>query len=445
MNELSKIRVRTQDLQIGMFVCELDRPWIETPFPLAGFPIKSYEEIDALRRYCRYVYLDIELGDAPATNNWSGGRDSLPLIDVQNQRDSGRKSGDRGNTGSKPRKRRFEAQHRIDASEYSRLRKHDYEPTVDMLGELQSARKVSDRLHNETMRVLAQLQSAKKPNLEALQENISDTVESLIRNSSAMLFLLQLEKSDEYSYTHAIGSSVWCAELGRYMGLDRANIESLALGGLLLDIGKTRLPRELFGKDEFTEEDHKVIRSHVALSLDIIAEQGGINDKIVQMVATHHERYDGSGYPNGLLGNEVPLFGRIAGLVDSFDAMTTRRPFTDKVLSPHRAVSELYAWQDKLFDAELVGHFIKAVGIYPAGSLVELTSGQVGVVMSINNSKKLRPAVLLLLDENKNTYDQPRYVDLARSDQGLGVKRGISAGAYGVRFDEIDVAGISAF
>jgi HD-GYP domain-containing protein (c-di-GMP phosphodiesterase class II) len=234
-----------------------------------------------------------------------------------------------------------------------------------------------------------------------------------------------------------MGCAILAASFGRHLGLERPELQLLALSGLLLDVGKTRLSTELLHKttpllrDEFEE-----VRRHVQHGLEIIDSTPGLSPKLREIVATHHERHDGSGYPWKLHGSDIPIFGRIMGIVDSYDAMTNARPHAPG-RSPHLAVNELYQQRGKLFQAELVEQFIQNCGIYPTGSLVELSNGQVAVVTDVHSLKRLRPRVMLLLDADKLPLQQFRVLDLGEVDkddkgQPLSVKSGLPSGAYGI-------------
>ncbi len=432
MGELQEVRCPVGDLVRGMHVSRLDRPWIETPFMLAGFTITSDEEIELLKKYCKHVYLDVEIGIAPEKKRWGPASDELPLITVEEER-----SPPSFNPGTGGQSRT--------ASRFEQYRQATYATTTTFSEELATARIVHKQLHDQTERLLSDLQAGHKLDFDALRDNVYDTVESIIRNPSALMLLVQLEKSDRYTYSHALGTSVWCAEFGRHLGLDKAEIRELALGGLLLDVGKTRLPQDVFSKTDFDEKDRHLIQTHVACSLEILAETSDIEPSILTMVATHHERFNGTGYPKQLEGDQIPITGQIAGLVDSYDAMTTKRPYTERVYSPHEAVSQIYTWRDHLFDAELVEQFIQTIGIYPAGSLVELDNGEVGVVVSINNQRKLSPAVLLVLNHEKKPCPAPAYLDLSKTREPRRVLKGLPPGSYGVKFEEINLEGTRMF
>jgi len=189
-------------------------------------------------------------------------------------------------------------------------------------------------------------------------------------------------------------------------------------------------------KGPLTPEEVKLVRSHVITGAEIIAATHGLQEDIAKFAAMHHERHDGSGYPWGLKGGAIPIFGRIMGLVDSYDAMTGIRPYA-RSRSPHQAVGELYERRGSLFQAELVEQFIQSCGIYPTGSLVELSSGEVGVVTEVHTLKRLRPKLMLLLDADKAPLKQFVELDMgavARDAHGepLAVKCGLAPGAYGI-------------
>ncbi|MEO5341971.1 MAG: HD domain-containing protein, partial [Gammaproteobacteria bacterium SHHR-1] len=292
--------------------------------------------------------------------------------------------------------------------------------------------------------LVADLQQNKDIDLQQVRAGICDMVDSVLRNPSAMMWMVELKRTDDYSYSRALGSSVWCATFGRHLGLEPAAVNQLALGGLLLDIGKTRLPPELLTKRKpLSAKERRLVHRHVNLGVRLLALEGqkqpeqGVDMQVLQMIATHHERADGSGYPQGLSNEQIPIFGRIAGLVDSFDAITSLRPYVQGgPRSAHEAISELYSLRDSRFQAELVEQFIQAVGLYPTGSLVELSSGEVGAVVAVNGLRRLRPKLMMILDSNKQPYPEFHYLDLASESRDLRISRGLPPGAYGIDMHE---------
>ena len=208
---------------------------------------------------------------------------------------------------------------------------------------------------------------------------------------------------------------------------------------MLLDIGKVKLPVELLHKQEaLSPEEHELIQQHVDHSVRILANTKSVPHKVLRMIATHHERADGSGYPSSLRNKDIPIFGRIAGIVDSYDAMTTIRPYASNTYSPNDAINELYHLRDKTFQAELVEQFIQTVGLYPTGSLVELNSGAVGVVLEVNDLKRLYPTVMIILDKDKQPLDEFETMDLSSENQaGLQVEKALPHGSFGIQLDQL--------
>ena len=264
-------------------------------------------------------------------------------------------------------------------------------------------------------------------------------VDSVLRNSTAMSLLVRMQKKDEYAGAHSLATSVWALVFGRHLGLDRESLAAVGLGGLLLDVGKIKLPTEMLNKSgPLTDVERAHMQTHVEHSLQIIREGGGVDNRVLDMVATHHERFDGSGYPKGLRGNQIPVFGRIGGIVDSYAAMTSTRPYAE-AMSSYDAMREFKSLSDKLFQAEMVEQFIQAIGIFPVGTLVELNTGEIGVVLKENFTARLQPEIAVILDSNKERLDDFRILDLY--DQGtpeptVWIERGVQPDAYDFDADE---------
>ncbi|QFY89651.1 DUF3391 domain-containing protein [Magnetovirga frankeli] len=413
-----EIKTSVEGLRVGMFVSRLDRPWIGTPFELEGFSILDRADIQRLSQHCNYVYVDPLLGPSPEPGYWIGDEDLPP---------------------PPPQPKPSAA-----SDEFLALRITQYDDTQSLEAEIDTASKVSQQLSNTYDGLVADLQQNRDIDLQQVRAGICDMVDSVLRNPSAMMWMVELKRTDDYSYSRALGSSVWCATFGRHLGLEPAAVNQLALGGLLLDIGKTRLPPELLTKRKpLSAKERHLVHRHVNLGVRLLALEGqkqpeqGVDMQVLQMIATHHERADGSGYPQGLSNEQIPIFGRIAGLVDSFDAITSLRPYVQGgPRSAHEAISELYSLRDSRFQAELVEQFIQAVGLYPTGSLVELSSGEVGAVVAVNGLRRLRPKLMMILDSNKQPYPEFHYLDLASESRDLRISRGLPPGAYGIDMHE---------
>ncbi len=411
-----------------MYVARLDKPWLKTPYELQGVKIRSHEDIERLRRYCNYVYVDIEKGCSPDPRFWVV-REGLRVYDTP----------PRSAVSAKP-VATPEAH-----NEYTALRKTHYQDVTPIEAEFHVAEQAHERLQEDFHKVMDRLDRNNEFDVDALNESICGVVDSIIRSPGAMTLVIKLRQFDDSTYTRALGTSVWCATFGRHLGLEKPSIETLALGGMLLDVGKSAIPVKLLRKPgKLTGREHKTLRDHVDQGVRMLSTTAGLSLEerlpmdVLQMVATHHERADGSGYPQCLGNAAIPIFGRIAGIVDSFDAMTNLRLYsTEEPMSPHEAIAELYELRGKLFQAELVEQFIQTVGLYPTGALVELSTGEVGAVIAVNGLRRLRPSVMLLLDSNKEPLPQFRLVDLSSSDESLSVVRGLQRGAYGIDMKEV--------
>ncbi|UXI68161.1 HD-GYP domain-containing protein [Tahibacter amnicola] len=411
-----ELRVSVRGLTPGMFVSRLDRPWIETDFPMEGVRLEAPDSVRKLQAICAFVYVDTALGKAPEPRY-------LTL---------------------EPEREAPAAVVRIarDRDELADARKNTWAIEREFKDELKDAAQAYNNLEKRFQEVMDDLRRVQYLDLERLKHGVSAMVASILRNPFAFVWLKEIKRRDSYAYQHALGCALWAASFGRHLGLDKSDLHELALGGLLCDVGKTRIPMDLLARQTSLSADEvQLIRRHVEHSLELVERTPGLSKKLVEMVATHHERHDGSGYPNGLSGSEIPLFGRIMGIVDSYDAMVCVRPYVPSN-SPHKAVTDLYEHRGTLFQAELVEQFIQTCGIYPTGSLVELSSGEVGVVSAVHSLKRLRPTVMVLLDRNKTPLRQFRTLDLAvvdKDDRGqpLSVKCGLPSGAFGIKPREL--------
>ena len=390
-------------LEKGMYVSRLDRDWVGTPFPLQGFEITSDEDIELLSAYCTSVFIDVQkslINARPSLRVGAGTRNVFPP------------------------------------------RGPEYHNTVDIKEEIPRAREVHANLRALAERIADDVRSGRRLEPGVVREAIEPMVESLLRNSDALFWLMALMKRDDYMYSHAVNCSALAASFGRHLALPREVLVELATGGFLLDAGMASLPGDVVHHDgKLDPEAMKLMRGHVQRSMEVL-DQAGVTGKWArELVAAHHERHDGSGYPEGLAGDRVPLAGRMGGIVDTYDALRSDRPHRNGE-SRHGALQALYRARDRMFQGEVVEQFLQCLGVYPTGSLVELNTGEVGVVMAQNQVRRLRPRLMLLLDREKNPYEPFRDVDLMHhgvdlADGGVKIAQALEPGAYGLRPEEL--------
>src|SRR6185295_12441640 len=252
-----------------------------------------------------------------------------------------------------------------------------------------------------------------------------------------LMWVAKLREQDIATYGHGLQVSVYLTAFGRHLGFPRAQLSQLAQVGLLLDIGKIRLPRALLEKQgRLTDEEFDQAKAHVQHGLAILAETPGFDADILRGIEEHHERMNGTGYPKALMGEEIGIFGRMAGIVDCFAALTNHRPYAPAV-SSYEALRNITAWGGEFFHEPLVQQFVSSVGVFPVGSLIELSSGEVAVVVEHSKVRRLKPRVLVVTGPDKTPAAHPTLLDLLYDpkigqEENVFIRRGLAAGAYGL-------------
>lgn len=233
--------------------------------------------------------------------------------------------------------------------------------------------------------------------LKASEDLVDDVIASAMRNPDALIALSKLRLHDAYTFTHGVNVSALAVAFGGALGLGTAPLKELGLAGLFHDLGKTGVPDAILNKPgRLTPVEFDRIKRHPGLGRRILAGRG-LPEAVLRGVAEHHEKVNGQGYPAGLVGEAVHPFGRILGVADVFDALTSRRAYKEAML-PTRALGVLYGMRGTDFPAELVERFIKFLGPYPVGSFVHLVSGEYGFVRGSNPARPLFPELLVAFD-----------------------------------------------
>jgi len=403
--EIVERTLDVDDLQLGMFVCRLDRPWDATPFPLQGFCIETTKQIDTLTALCKQVTIDV-------------------ILTREAQRERAARSQEPVSRSMMSRQYRAVADRR------------SYGDSISVLQELPRARVAQEKLTAATSRIFDNVRSGKTLVAEEVDEAVAPVVDSVLRSADAVFWLNSLRSRGDYEYSHALNCTVLAAAFGRHMGLPEDQLIKVASGGMLLDIGKTQLPLDLLTqKVKLRPPQLVLLRRHVEFSLEMLAKSSNRSPEIEEMVGSHHERVDGSGYPYGFQGAEIPLFGRIAAIIDSYDAMTSDRPYR-KAISRHAALQQLYSSRDSLFQSELIERFIQCIGAYPTGSLVELSTGEVAIVQAQNRTRQLLPRLLVLTSADKKLESGFRELDLLveanSGNQGVRIIKTLEPGSFGL-------------
>jgi len=229
------------------------------------------------------------------------------------------------------------------------------------------------------------------------QEAASQITESVVRNPDAMALLIKLQEKSGATLSRAAEVAVMMTIFGRFLQLPQDRLEILGMLGLLQDVGKLKLPTALATNGPANAVEIDLYRTHVDHSVEILSNTPGVPQELTGLASLHHERFDGSGYPRGLRGGGIALFGLIAGIVDTFDTLTAPPPFGEN-LSPSNALNIIFKGRGKQFQPALVEQFIQCIGVFPVGSVVELNSGDVAIVIAQNMVRRLQPRIMLVRD-----------------------------------------------
>jgi HD-GYP domain-containing protein (c-di-GMP phosphodiesterase class II) len=382
----SKLRkVLVADLRIGMYVDRLDRPWTDTRFMYQGFFIRNDETLEELRRVCRSVFVDAERVEEAGPAARAGER---------------------------------------------------YPVTEPVEREIVRAKAIHKEATLAAKGIFTQMLQSGRLDVGLARATVTPMLDSMMRNPNALIWLSRMKQHDSYLFSHALNTSIWGLAFARHLGLETHEIAEVGLGCMLFDVGKTQLPLTVLLKPgQLDADETKAVRGHVATSLAILRGMDGITPAIMDLVKHHHERFDGSGYNAGLKNGAIPMYAKIAGIVDTYDALVSFRPYAGE-RSPHEAIRYIYGLRGTLFQPEVVEKFMQLVGAFPTGSVIELNTGAVGVVLA-QNQQRLRPRVALVLDQDKRRLDAPAVVDMmydqpwSESSQ-FWIDRCLQNGAFGV-------------
>lgn len=399
---IKQVKLAVNELTIGMYISGLDRPWTQTPFPLQGFYIRDIDELKKLKSLCSYVYIDVVKGRSPVSTK------------LRSYSGSG---GGGGSSHNGPKRNVALAPVNVPVKPI-KIRRDQHQDIKPLKREVKKARALHQKVYTAVGDVLSQLDSEKFYDIPVAETRrlASDMVDSVLRNPDAFTWLSRVQEKDEYTYSHALRSSVWAILFGRHIGLDKRDLDILAMGVLLKDVGKTKLPHELIVKAKRTEREQEKYESFVMLGVELLKNADGMEPRVISVVRTHCERLNGSGFPQHLVGDKIPLLGKIAGIVTFYDTVITPRD-AHVPIAPSKAVGKLYELRNVQFQEDLVVEFIRAIGLYPTGTLVELNNGEVGVVVEQNFERRLKPKIMLVMDALKQPLKNTRLLDLADDDR----------------------------
>ncbi|MEN1729640.1 MAG: HD domain-containing phosphohydrolase, partial [Pseudomonadota bacterium] len=324
------MRIRPHDLREGHFVVQMSVPWEKTNFPLRGVLINSIDTRKWMMDHCDWV--DIDINRSP--NKF---RPSSYLKYVHKQ--------DPGSL----------APEQVERCEQVRTQRI----TSDTL---KASSKLYFGLNEEVDRIISDLGHQDDVRIDTAKQVITEIAGSLNENVAALSWLIRIKDVDDYTAQHCINVAILSIALAHAAGWPREQVEEAGLAGLLHDLGKMRLDQAILNKpDRLTAEEFEHIKAHSMAGYQMLRKDEGIPESVRQAVRSHHERPDGSGYPDGIAGEIIPEVARLVAIVDAYDAITSNRVY-DPARSHHEALGILYKERGRQFDGELVEVFIRLLG-----------------------------------------------------------------------------------
>lgn len=404
-------KIEVANLKLGMYVAELDRPWVGSPFLFQGFVIESEEDLEKLRANCSFVYVDDDKSSEPAASSPAPNRASAPTSSVTITSRAG--SADK--------------------------------PAFANQSDIRVITKTLAVAHMTIVRTMDDMRMGKSIDTQESKAVVQHLVKHVSSNPSSMLWLTNLHQKHEHTAQHCLNVSILAIAFGRHLNLSDEDLNLLGLGAVLHDVGKMRIPKEILDKPgKLTDEEFARVKSHAADGYNVLKLARNIPDQALAIVRSHHERVDGKGYPDGLQGDAVPRLARIVALADAYDMMTGDYPFRAAV-PPADALRMLRTEGADEYGADLVQEFIKCLGIYPVGSLVQVGSGALGIVMASNPSSRLKPLLMMVRNEAGQNMNPRTIMNLALlpDDKATNEKWNIQTVVDPKQFD-IDVSAIVA-
>ena len=374
-SSLTKIYTPVNQLTIGMYVIELDRPWLETSFAFQGFEIKTKAEIQAIKHVCEHVYIDL-------TKKKKGAP-----ITLQNKQPS---IHDYLDYGPPPQK--------LSIFEKEIARAAEIYETTEVV--------VSD--------FMEKIAKGGGVDSKLARQAVAECVNSVLHSPDAMLWMTQLKNKDKYTAQHSLNVCVLSIVLGRHLNLSEMALNNLGLCGMMHDMGKMLVPLDILNKPGKLElEEMEIMQSHTTLGYELLKSSQDMYPGAIDVAWTHHERLDGKGYPRQILHGGISHFARIVTTVDMYDAITSDRVY-QKGRTHLEATNILTTMSGSHLDPLLVIKFIESLGVYPPGCVVEMTNGSIAIVVEVNEKIKLRPKIIILLDEDKNQVAEEVVLDLSK-------------------------------
>jgi len=373
-----KVMINPKHLQKGMYVAELDRPWLESPFLFQGFRITNTDELQQLEKICEYVFVDPEKSAIPVPKDLS----AIPMVS-KNKRE-------KTSTYIKPTPK-FQTTFEQEYPRAARTYEITKENVSNIFGDIRLGRSLD---------------------VAEVKYTVTSLVDSVMRHPDALMLLATLQDNNNQAVSHAVNVCTLSITFGRFLGFGKKELTELGMGALLHDIGETKIPKNILDNfNSCTAEDIKTFQDHTTYGAAILHSTRGLPDSVIAIARDHHERANGSGYPQSIDSEQLDIYTMIVAIADVYDNVTTGM-YGKPPVPCTETLKNIYVWREDLFDALLVEKFIQCLGIYPVGSVVELNTGEIGIVINNNPETRLFPKLLLVRARDKKPLDPPKIINL---------------------------------
>jgi putative nucleotidyltransferase with HDIG domain len=374
-------RIRSDQLLPGMFIHDLNCGWMDHPFAFNSFKVANDKIIlKIIDSGIHELYIDASKG--------------LDVIDAQTHDEVHEEIHQQVNA--------LANDHIVIAP-----------PRTPLKEEIKLAKAVHTEARNVVHHLMNDIRLGKQFELTKMSPVVEQITDSILRNKDAFISLARIKKKDEYTFQHSVSVCALLVAFCRAMEYEQEVILEAGTGGLLHDIGKMKVPDHILNKPtHLTESEFAIMRTHATLGRELLEHTPGVPETAIIIAGQHHERYDGTGYPNRIKQDQISQLGQMASIVDVYDALTSNRIY-HKGMEPTAALKKLFEWSKFHFNAALVQRFICLIGIYPVGALVKLESGMLGVVINPGTENLLRPVVRTVYDLRREHAVNPRDIDLS--------------------------------
>ena len=380
------VRIRVKQLRLGMHVHELCGSWMDHPFWRGAFQLDDPKDLHTLLSTgIKEVWIDTDKGlGIPAEADGSEGEsEEVVAAEVETtlaQADNGSRMAER----------------------------------VNITQEAARAVKICAKSKQAVSTMFHEARMGKALDAEDALPIVEEISTSVMRNPGALISLARLKNKDDYTYMHSVAVCALMVSLSRQLGLDEAQIRQAGLAGLLHDVGKMMIPVEILNKPgKLTDPEFQTIKSHPGQGHKMLLEGKGISEVALDVCLHHHEKVDGSGYPEKLSAEQISLYAKMGAVCDVYDAITSNRPYKNG-WEPTESLRKMAEWSHGHFDQRIFEAFVRSIGIYPIGSLVKLESNRLGVTIEQTEKSLLTPVVKVFFSINSNARIPPEILDLSK-------------------------------